>query len=87
MGRICTPLSKRLKDSCWKTSGLFSQAALVGPVKAMKTVDMEMISDVSEAALPPTTDQHAHIVPAQKVMHIGFDACKAILHACLDSLK
>ena len=59
----------------------------MGPVEAQKSADMETIIDVGDTALPPTSDASTHPTAAQKIMQIGPDACKAILHACLDNLK
>ena len=87
IGRVLLPMTKTLKDIVWKTSGLFTKAASVGPVDAQKSADMETIIDVGDTALPPTSDTTTHLSQAQKVMQIGPDACKAILHACLDNLK
>ena len=87
MGRIALPMNKQLKDSQWKHSGLFTHAACVGPCKASKTNDMEIIMDVTETALPKTTDQTTHMAPAEKVQQIGCDACVSILHACMDKMK
>ena len=66
---------------------MFTNSALVGPVHAMKTADMSITTDISECALPPTTDKDTHLSQSEKAMQIGHDACNNILHACLDHLK
>ena len=64
IGRGLLPMHKPLKDLVWKTSGLFTKAASVGPVDAQKSAYMETIVDVGDTALPSTSDTTTHLSQA-----------------------
>eukprot|EP00973_Karenia_brevis_P033161 4575029-Karenia_brevis.AAC.1 len=79
-------MTTSFKDTIWRNSGLFKKSAQVGPVKHQKSINMLDIEDVSESALPPTSDGTTHISAAEKHQQIGVDPAVAIIKHVADGV-
>ena len=66
MGRVFLPMATDFKNCTWRKSDVVARNALVGPVDAPNPADMQIIEDLSETALPSSSDPNSHITQAER---------------------
>ena len=88
-GRILLPTVDELRDGSdkfWRSVPVMRQPVL-NAANMLKTADMLTIEDVSECALPRTTDVDTHASQQEKVMQIGHEAMSSILSSFISNLN
>ena len=88
-GRVVLPMDEEMAKkhyTFWKSTLIFSRPIL-DRATLMKTSDMCVPEDMSEAALPSTTDATTHINPPEKHQQIGPEAAGNLLRGFLQGLE
>jgi hypothetical protein len=84
-GRIVYSITEeKMADTAgrWRNGPVFRKP-LLEEAELMLTREMEVVEDVSDCALPTTTDLATHINPPEKRQQIGVDAARKILRGFL----
>lgn len=87
MGRVCLPMGKPLKSQMWRQCTVLAKNPSIGPAASLKTSDMQIVEDISDTALPASTDATTHMSPAEKVHQIGHEACLSVLRGFFNGLS
>ena len=66
----------------WKTASIFSRP-VIADARMIASSEMETIEDMSEEALPASSDMSTHVSQAEKHAQCGADAARKVLQALL----
>ena len=63
----------------WRKSGIVTDG-VTAKATALKTKEMLRIEDISDIALPSTTQDHCYVAPSTRYMQLGTNAMQKVRH-------